>query len=153
MGAVLRVLIVKDSEDDALLLVRELERAGYDVEHERVEVGAALEAALDRHSWDLVIGDYSMPGFSGTAALRLVRDGGFDMPFIFVSGTMGEEVAVAAMKAGASDYVVKGRLKRLVPAIERELREAEGRQERRRAQEALVERTRLAELSSEIGIA
>src|SRR5216110_1072493 len=127
MGKPLRVLMVEDSEDDAHLVLRELRGAGYDLTHERVDTAAALEAALDRHPWDLVIGDYSMPHFSGTAALAMLRRRGLDVPYICVSGTITEELAVAAMKAGAHDYVTKGQLKRLLPAIERELREAQGR--------------------------
>ena len=127
MGKPLRVLLVEDSADDAGLMLRELRRAGYDLTHERVDTAAALEAALDRHPWDLVIGDYSMPRFSGTAALAIVRRRGLDIPYICVSGTITEELAVAAMKAGANDYVTKGQLKRLLPAIERELRDAQAR--------------------------
>src|SRR5437868_8093873 len=127
MGKPLRVLMVEDSEDDALLVLRELRAAGYDLTHERVDTAAALEAALDRHPWDLVIGDYGMPQFSGTAALAMLRERGLDVPYICVSGTITEELAVAAMKAGAHDYVTKGQLKRLLPAIERELREAKAR--------------------------
>src|SRR2546426_1120695 len=127
MGIPLRVLMVEDSEDDALLLVRELQRGGYEPAFERVASAAAMEAALERHSWDLVIGDHSMPHFSGMAALALVRARGLDVPFICVSGTISEEMAVSAMKAGANDWVTKGHLKRLLPAIERELREAKGR--------------------------
>jgi len=127
MGKPLRVLMVEDSEDDALLVLRELRAAGYDPTHERVDTAAALEASLDRHPWDVVIGDYSMPHFSGTAALAILRERGLDIPYICVSGTITEELAVAAMKAGANDYVTKGQLKRLLPAIERELREAQAR--------------------------
>jgi len=127
MGKPLRVLMVEDSEDDALLVLRELRAAGYDPTHERVDTAVALEASLDRHTWDLVIGDYSMPHFSGTAALAILRERGLDIPYICVSGTITEELAVAAMKAGANDYVTKGQLKRLLPAIERELREAQAR--------------------------
>ena len=127
MGTRLRLLMVEDSEADAHLLVRELKRAGYDVAHERVDTAKALEAALDRHSWDIVVGDYSMPQFSGTAALAIIQQRGLDLPFISVSGTISEEMAVAAMRAGAKDYVTKGQLQRLVPAIERELREAGAR--------------------------
>jgi len=149
----LRVLIAEDSENDARLLVRELERAGFDPTHERVDSRAAMQAALDRHTWDLVIGDYSMPEFSGPAALALLRAHDPDTPFIFVSGSMGEDVAVEAMKAGAQDFLTKGNLRRLIPAIERELREAEVRRERHRGQTALLERARLAELTSDVGIA
>ena len=127
MTVPIRVLLVEDSEEDALLLVRELKRGGYEPAHERVATEIALAAALDRQSWDLVIGDHSMPGFSGIAALVLVRGRGLDIPFICVSGTITEDMAVAAMKAGANDWVTKGQLKRLVPAVDRELREAKGR--------------------------
>ena len=153
MRVPLRVLIAEDSENDARLLVRELERAGFDAAYERVDSRAAMQAALDRHTWDLVIGDYSMPEFSGPAALALLRAHDPDTPFIFVSGSMGEDVAVEAMKAGAQDFLTKGNLRRLIPAIERELREAEVRRERRRGQTALLERARLAELTSDVGIA
>src|SRR6184192_1721932 len=149
----LRVLIAEDSESDARLLVRELERAGFDTAYERVDSRTAMQAALDRHPWDLVIGDYSMPEFSGPAALALLRAHDPDTPFIFVSGSMGEDVAVEAMKAGAQDFLTKGNLRRLIPAIERELRDAEVRRERRRGQTALLERARLAELTSDVGIA
>src|SRR2546422_4587914 len=127
MGIPLRVLMVEDSEDDALLRVRELQRGGYEPAFERVASAAAMEAALDRQSWDLVIGDHSMPHFSGMAAVARVRARGVDVPFICVSGTISEEMGVSAMKAGANDWVTKGHLKRLLPAIERELREAKGR--------------------------
>src|SRR5207253_3204767 len=121
--------------------------------HERVDTPAAMTTALDRHAWDLVIGDYSMPAFSGPAALALLRARDPDTPFIFVSGTIGEDVAVEAMKAGAQDFLTKGNLRRLIPAIQRELRDTEVRRERRRAQTALLERARLAELTSEVGSA
>src|SRR6266850_7936415 len=127
MGVPIRLLLVEDSEDDAQLLLRELKRGGYQLAHERVATEAALAAALDRQEWDLVIGDHSMPGFSGIAALVLVRGRGLDVPFISVSGTLTEDMAVAAMKAGANDWVTKGQLKRLIPAVERELREAKAR--------------------------
>src|SRR5467141_1945059 len=153
MRVPLRVLIAEDSEDDARLLLRELQRAGYQPTHERVDHPAAMAAALDRQGWDLVIGDYSMPAFSGPAALALLRARDPDTPFIFVSGTIGEDVAVEAMKAGAQDFLTKGNLKRLIPAIQRELRDTEVRRERRRAQTALLERARLAELTSDVGIA
>ena len=151
MRVPLRVLIAEDSEDDALLLLKELQRAGYQPTHERVDTPAAMSSALDRHAWDLVIGDYSMPAFSGPAALALLRARDLDTPFIFVSGTIGEDVAVEAMKAGAQDFLTKGNLRRLIPAIQRELRDTEVRRERRRAQTALLERARLAELTSEVG--
>src|SRR5438309_45653 len=153
MRVPLRVLIAEDSEDDARLLLREFDRAGYQPTHERVENPAAMAAALDRQAWDLVIGDYSMPAFSGPAALALLRARDLDTPFIFVSGTIGEDVAVEAMKAGAQDFLTKGNLGRLIPAVERELRDSVVRRERRRAQTALLERARLAELTSDVGSA
>ena len=137
MSVPLRLLLVEDSEDDARLLVRELTRAGFGPLVERVETASTMRAALDRQQWDVVVGDYSLPHFGGAAALEVLRDSGLDVPFIIVSGTIGEERAVAAMKAGASDYVSKDNLKRLVPVIEREVREAAGRRERRRAEAAL----------------
>jgi PAS domain S-box-containing protein len=153
MGIALRVLIAEDVEDDARLVIRELQRGGYEPTYERVETAAAMQAALDRNNWDLVIGDYSMPHFSGPAALTLLREHDPDTPFIFVSGTIGEDVAVEAMKAGAQDYLIKGNLRRLIPAIQRELQDADIRRERRRAQRALLERARLAELTADVGAA
>src|ERR687898_1602636 len=136
MGMPLKVLLVEDSEDDALLLMRMLRRGGYDPAWERVDTAAAMEAALDGHSWDLVISDHSMPAFSSSAALGLLRRKGFvDLPFIIVSGRIGEDAAVSAMKAGAHDYLMKDNLARLNSAIERELRDADVRRERRQAEE------------------
>ena len=136
MNAPLRVLLVEDSEDDALLLVRMLRRGGYDPAWERVDTPAAMEAALDGGSWDLIISDHSMPAFSSLAALGLLRHKGFvDLPFIIVSGRIGEDAAVSAMKAGAHDYLMKDNLARLNSAIDRELRDAEVRRERRQAEE------------------
>src|SRR6266853_158363 len=129
MATPLRVLMIEDSEDDAALLVRELRRGSYDVEFERVDLRDALESALHTKSWDLIVSDFSMPNFSGTDALRLLRAQGSDLPFIFVSGTMGEETAVAALQDGAQDYLVKTNLKRLVPAVQRALREADERRQ------------------------
>ena len=138
MTSRLRLLLIEDSEDDAALVVRALARGGYDVASERVDTPAALRAALDRQSWDLTIADYTMPGFSGTAALQILRERDADLPFIFVSGTIGEDSAVAAMRVGAHDYIMKGNLKRLVPAVERELRDAAVRRERRRAEQRIA---------------
>src|SRR5467141_4491319 len=135
MGVPLRVLFIEDSEDDTALLVRELKRAGYETDHKRVDTPNSLKAVLAAGEWDLVISDFSMPLFSGTDALKLVRTMGSDAPFIFVSGTMGEETAVAALKEGAQDYLVKTNLKRLVPAVQRELREVEERRERKRLEQ------------------
>src|SRR5262245_43485052 len=124
MGIALRVLIAEDSEEDTFLLLRELGRSGFEVTSERIDSAAGMATALQQGGWDLVIGDFNMPAFSGHAALRMLREKDLDTPFIFVSGTIGEDVAVEAMRAGAQDYVMKGNLKRLVPAIQRELREA-----------------------------
>ncbi len=137
MKSPLRLLLIEDSIDDALLLVRELELGGYDVSCERVDTYDAMSAALEQDRWDVVIADYTMPRFSGTAALELLRSRSNDAPFIFVSGPIGEDAAVAAMKTGADDYIMKGNLKRLVPAIQRELRDAQSRRERRTAEERL----------------
>src|SRR4030066_509592 len=127
MGAPLRVLIVEDSEEDTLLIVRELKRGGFDPIHERVETAKAMTAALESQSWDIVIADYVMPHFSGLEALKLFKESGLDLPFIIVSGSIGEDVAVEAMKSGAHDYLMKNNLARLVPTIQQELREAGGR--------------------------
>ena len=132
MGTPLRVLIIEDSEDDAAMLIRELRSGGYDPTFKRVETDQAMTASLDQQGWDVIIADYTMPEFSGQAALALVRKKGLDLPFIMVSGTVGEEVAVDMMRAGAHDYVMKSNLARLSPAIERELREVTVRRERER---------------------
>ncbi|MEO5656688.1 MAG: diguanylate cyclase, partial [Nitrospiria bacterium] len=136
MGVPLRVLIVEDSEDDAALLLRELRRGGYDVESERVDTAPAMRAALSR-PWDLIVSDYTLPHFNGLAALDLWKNAGLDIPFLIVSGSIGEDTAVGAMKAGANDYLMKDNLSRLVPAIQRGLAEARVRQERRRAEETI----------------
>jgi PAS domain S-box-containing protein/putative nucleotidyltransferase with HDIG domain len=137
MGKPLRVLIVEDSEDDAVLLLRELRRSGYEVEFDRVDKASDMQLALNQKSWDLILSDFSMPEFDAPKALDVLKQSGLDLPFIIVSGTIGEETAVAALKAGANDFLVKGKFPRLGPAIERELREAESRRERRRAEEQL----------------
>ena len=138
MGKPLRVLIVEDSEDDALLLTFELRRGDYSPIAKRIETVEALQQALEQETWDVVISDYVLPGFSGLEALRLVRKSGLDLPFIVVSGKIGEDTAVQAMKEGANDYLIKGNVSRLVPAIEREMQEAEVRRKRREAEAALV---------------
>lgn len=142
MSKPLNILIVEDSEDDALLLLRELRRGGYEPASERVETREDMKDALARREWDIVISDYMMPKFSGLAALEVLKESGIDLPFIIVSGNIGEDIAVEAMKAGAHDYIIKGKLARLVPAVNRELREAADRRERRLTEEAFrVEQT------------
>jgi hypothetical protein len=133
------VLIVEDSMDDVLLLQRELRRGGYDPSARRVQDVASLAAALADGAWDLVLCDYVVPGLDVLEALRVVQASGLDVPFIIVSGRVGEDEAAAALKAGAHDFVTKERLSRLVPAIERERREAADRARRRQAEQALRE--------------
>ncbi|HUI05905.1 MAG TPA: response regulator [Verrucomicrobiae bacterium] len=145
MSTPLRVLIVEDSEDDTQLIVRDLRRAGYDVTHQRVETAEAMAAALKAQDWDLIISDHRMPHFSSLAALKLYREHGCDVPFIVVSGSIGEELAVSAMKGGAHDYIMKDNLARLVPAVEREVREADERRQGRQAERALAESRRRME--------
>src|SRR3990172_7176144 len=139
MTTSLAVLMVEDSESDAQLIIRLLKKAGYDVVSEQVETAEQMRAAWGKGAWDIVISDYSLPQFDGRAALTLLRETGQDIPFIVVSGAIGEETAVAMMKAGAHDYLMKGNLPRLAPAVERELAQAETRQERKQAEEALRE--------------
>ena len=133
----IRLLLIEDADDDAALVIRQLGQAGYAVDAHRVETEAATATALADAGWDLVIADFSMPAFNGLRALEMLRARGLDTPFIFVSGTIGEDAAVAAMRAGAQDYVSKQDLRRLAPAVERELREAGVRRERRRTAKAL----------------
>jgi len=135
----LRVLLVEDSEEDALLLLRELRRSGYEPRAERVETAEAMRAALEAQSWDLILADYNLPHFSAEAALAVVQELALDVPFLVVSGEMGEETAVDMMRAGAHDYLMKDKLARLSPAVERELHEVEERRERRRAELQLME--------------
>jgi signal transduction histidine kinase len=141
----LRALLVEDSEDDALLLARHLASGGYELDVERVETAETFERALDQGGWDVVLADYVLPGYSGLDALKAVRERGLDVPFVIVSGHIGEETAVEAMKAGADAYVMKSNLARLAPTVERELRDSRLRQlrtaEAQRAEDALAERT------------
>lgn len=132
----LRVLLVEDNEDDAILLVSRLRRSGFDVVSDRVETPAQLDAALTNAEWDLILSDYKLPGFSGIAALAMVQAKKIDVPFFIISGTIDDETASEAMRAGAQDYLSKDRLDRLIPAVERELREAQIRRERLSAIEA-----------------
>jgi signal transduction histidine kinase len=145
MGPAVRVLIVEDSEDDAMLMARVLAREGLAIDFKRVETTAALAHALVDEPWDLVLVDWKLPGFDGWQALALIKASGKDIPFIIVSGVIGEETAVAAMKAGAHDFVRKERLARLVPVVERELADAAVRRAKVEAEAAL--RRSLCELA------
>ena len=131
MATYLRILLVEDSEDDASLLLREIRRGGYEIEFERVETAGAMRAALARQQWDLILCDFSLPSFSAPNALGVLKESGIDLPFIIVSGTIEEESAVDALKAGAHDFITKGNFARLLPAIERELKEAVVRREQK----------------------
>ena len=131
------VLMVEDSENDALLTMLELRRSGYQLDVERVETPEDFEAALRNRAWDVIIADYALPNFNGLEALKLLQASGLDIPFIIVSGTIGEEVAVSAMRGGAHDYVMKDNLARLAPAVRRELKEVEVRRARRSSELAL----------------
>ena len=133
----LRVLLVEDSEDDALLVMVALRRGGYAPTLTRVESGEALRTALAHPPWDVVISDYALPSFNGLEALRIVRAHDADLPFVLVSGTIGEERAVEALKSGAGDFVTKQNLSRLAPAIEREMGDALVRRERQQTLSAL----------------
>ena len=139
MSTPLHVLMIEDSEDDTLLILRELRRCGYDPVFERVDTAAAMKTALQTQHWDIVLADYSMPTFSAPAALVLIKESGIDLPFIIISGSIGEEIAVAMMKAGAHDYLMKDNLTRLAPAIERELTETGVRCKRHQAEAMLRE--------------
>lgn len=133
----LRLLIIEDSEDDAFLLLRRFRDAGYRCHSTRAENARDMRSALLDGRWDAILSDHNMPQFNAIAALRLMQELGIDLPFIIVSGVINEETAIAAMRSGAHDYLSKNRLERLVPAVERELREARNRAERRAALEAL----------------
>lgn len=135
----LNLLIVEDSEFDAQMMATLVRKAGFEVSSDRVETGAALQAALAAKKWDVILSDYNLPGFSAPEALQIVQASGLDIPFIIISGGIGEATAVEAMKAGAHDYLMKGNLSRLAPVVEREIREAANRAERREAREALRE--------------
>ena len=135
----LRVLHVEDSENDSALVMRELRRGGFDPSFERVQTRVAFKDALRKKDWDIIISDYALPGYDGAAALADAQETGRDIPFILVSGTIGEETAVDAMRAGAHDYVLKNKLTRLAPAVARELHESKERGARRVAEDALRE--------------
>jgi hypothetical protein len=137
MAGPINVLLVEDRDDDAQLLMRELRKGGFEPFFERVETEAALRQALARRRWDVVISDYSMPAFDAPGALKALQESGFEVPFIIVSGSIGEDRAVSVLKDGASDFISKENLSRLVSALERELRDAASRRARREAEAAL----------------
>ena len=134
----IRLLLIEDNPDDAELVIRQVRAGGYEPVARRVEDAAGLREALRQQEWDVVIADYALPRFDVIAALGVLRHATIDVPFIVVSGTIGEDTAVAMMKAGAHDYVMKDRLARLTPAIEREIAECADRRERRWSQEQLA---------------
>jgi HD-GYP domain-containing protein (c-di-GMP phosphodiesterase class II) len=137
MSELIRLLIVDDSEDDALLLVRQIKQGGSDPTFLRVDSAKAMKDALTKQPWDIIFSDYNMPHFNTSEALDIYNQSRLDLPFIIVSGAVGEETAVELMKAGAHDFIKKNNLARLIPAIERELRDAEVRRERKKVQEKL----------------
>ena len=143
----LRLLLVEDSENDALLILSELKSYGYETHHQRVYTEEAMRQALNNHTWDVVIADYKIPRFGALEALKILHETGIDMPFIVVSGAIGERTAVETMRAGAHDYLMKDNLTRLLPAIEREMKEAKNRAERRHAQELSSRLGRIVENS------
>jgi PAS domain S-box-containing protein len=131
MDKPIRVLIVDDSEDDGLLLLRNLKNGGFKPSYEQIDTAEAMSKALDKQTWDVILCDNSMPSFDASSALKLYKEKGLDLPFIIVSGNIADETAVAAMKAGAHDYIMKGNLARLSSAVDRELREAKNRHDRK----------------------
>jgi PAS domain S-box-containing protein len=135
----LRVLIIEDSEDDVLLIIRELKKGGYNPVYERVETAAAMKKVLQEKQWDIILCDYKMPKFNAPSAIAVLKNANIDIPLIIVSGTIGEDVAIECMRLGAHDYIMKSNLSRLCPAIARELAEAEVRNKQRQAEEALQE--------------
>ena len=145
----LRVLMVEDSEDDALLIIRELKKGGYNPVHERVETAAAMKKALQEKQWDIILCDYKIPKFSGAHAIALLQETNIDIPLIIVSGTIGEETALECMRSGAHDYIMKNNLSRLCLAVGRELEEAEVRVQRKRMGEDLEESENKYRLSFE----
>ena len=149
MNKPLRVLLIEDSPDDAFFIQQELRRGGFEPVSQRVDTEPDFTAALAAQTWDVVIADYSLPQFDAIVALRLLQKSGLDLPFIIVSGNIGEEVAVAAMKSGAHDYLLKDNLVRLVAAVERELRDARDRWERRRVEETCARLAAIVESSGD----
>jgi len=143
MSIPLQALIIEDSESDTLLLIRQLRQGGFEPVYKRMDTEEEMRASLAQERWDIIFSDHMMPQFNSREALRVYQESGLDIPFIIISGTIGEEAAIDALKSGASDYLVKGKLARLIPAVERELREAKGREARRKAEKELAESHRL----------
>ena len=143
----IRLLLIEDSEADAALLVRELEKAGCTIESRRVDNSGELGKAVAEGEWDIILCDYVIPGFGGLEALAQLRSTNLDVPVIMISGHIGEDVAVGAMQSGASDYIMKGSLKRLAPAVQRELREAADRHSRKKIERELEKKTRELEMA------
>src|SRR6202162_3473472 len=137
MKSALRILYLEDDPRDAELVQETLTNDGISCHVTRVETQADFIASLEQGGFDLILADYTLPSFDGLSALKIAQQGWPQLPFIFVSGTLDEEVAIETLKIGATDYVFKTRVARIVPSVQRALREAEGRTERRRAQEAL----------------
>ncbi len=149
MSRLLRVLFIEDSPYDAKLLEHTMQRGGLDVFSRRVESADEMREALREQEWDIVLSDYHLPQFSAPAALEMLKQSGLELPFIVVSGSMGEEAAVAAMRHGVNDYLTKGNLTRLIPTIERELREAQSRRERRRVEQDIRQLAALVQSSGD----
>ncbi|MCE5211469.1 MAG: PAS domain S-box protein, partial [Deltaproteobacteria bacterium] len=142
----LRTLIVDDSEDDVLLIIRELKKGGYNPVYERVETAAKMKKALLENQWDIILCDYRLPKFNAPSAIALLKETNLNLPVIIISGKIGEETAVECMRLGAKDYILKDNLIRLCPAIARELEEAKVRQREKKAEEALRESERKYQL-------
>ncbi len=150
MNTVLKALIIEDSECDALLMLAHLRHGGYDPQFLRVDNAVDLAAALNGQKWDIVFSDHNMPHFNSTEALDIVRASDADIPFLIVSGSIGEDLAVAAMKAGAQDYLMKGSLARLVGAVDRELKDSADRRARRAAERTLLAREEELRIAREV---
>ncbi len=146
-GKKLSVLIIEDSENDALLVVEQLKSEGYKISFERVETGEAFKTELNKKKWDVILADYKLPHFNAGEALKLLHEQELDIPFIVVSGTIGEKLAVNLMKRGAHDYIMKDNLTRLPSAVEREVRDAKIREEKRKAEKELIENIKRLDLA------
>jgi HD-GYP domain-containing protein (c-di-GMP phosphodiesterase class II) len=146
----LRVLMIEDSEDDTLFIIRELKKSGYNPVYERVETAAAMKKALKKKPWDIILCEYSLTKFNAPSAIALLREENIDIPVIIVSGTIGEEAGIDCMYSGAKDYIMKGNMSRLCPAIARELKYAEIRNRGKRT-EVKLQQT-LESLKKEVGV-